>query len=397
MLHTRIATHASDLEALVPRWRTLLDSAVHPEPVLTPLWLLTWWREFGEVDGRSLRVVVVEQGGELVGLVPLSWRTAVHRRAIPVRRLELLGTGEPEADEICSDYVGGLAARGCEQVVAEATAGALCEGALGEWDELRMPAMSGEDPLVVPLAGALGGRGVSAFVAPSGECPYIALPGTWDEYLRQLGSSRRYVVVRSLRELDRWAGKDGWDLRTARTPGELAEGVRVLRELHSERWTSAGREGVFASGRFARFHETVMPRLLAGEDGTQLELSWLSVKGEPIAAAYNVVYRRKLYFYQSGRRVDVPRGVRPGISLHAMAIRASIEAGRLEYDFLAGASRYKRDLALATRSLVTLRAVAPSLRARAVEAARSIAERAIARVRAARSPAPTESEEHAPE
>lgn len=397
MPEIRIATHVSELEALVPRWRELLARASNAEPVMTPLWLLTWCREFAEVDGRCLRVIVVEDGDDLVGLVPLSWRTAAHRRAIPVRRLELLGSGEAEADEICSDYLGGLAARGCEDEVAEAAAEALRDGSLGEWDELRMPAMNGESSIVAKLASSLAKRGIPAVIAQSGECPYISLPRTWDEYLQQLGSSRRYVVNRSLRELEKWAGKGGWELRTATTSDELAEGVRVLRELHAERWTAAGRQGVFASGRFARFHETVMPRLLAGEDGAELELSWLCVRGEPIAAAYNVIYGKKLHFYQSGRRVDVPKGVRPGIALHAMAIRRSIEAGRREYDFLAGASRYKRDLALATRPLVTLRAVAPSLRARAVEVARSLAERAIARVRAARQRAPAVAAEHASE
>ena len=91
------------------------------------------------------------------------------------------------------------------------------------------------------------------------------------------------------------------------------------------------------------------------------------------------------YFYQSGRRVDVPKAVRPGIALHALAIRASIESGLREYDFLAGASRYKRELALATRPLVTLRAVGTGRCARGRwRRCASLAERAIARVRAVR-------------
>jgi CelD/BcsL family acetyltransferase involved in cellulose biosynthesis len=127
-----------------------------------------------------------------------------------------------------------------------------------------------------------------------------------------------------------------------------------------------------------------MPRLWAGEDGASLDLLWLVVRGEPIAASYNIVFGNKVYFYQSGRRMDVPKTVRPGIAMHALAIQRSIEHGRREYDFLQGASRYKRDLAHASRALVTLRAVAPHLRARAVETARMMAERAIARVRARR-------------
>src|SRR5579862_9704511 len=123
----RILTDITELEGLAPAWRRLLARAAHTEPVLTPLWLLTWWRQFGDADGRSLRVVAVEDGGELVGLVPFVLRTATHRRAIPVRRVELLGTGEAEDEEIASEYVGGLAVDGRQHTVARITTDALME------------------------------------------------------------------------------------------------------------------------------------------------------------------------------------------------------------------------------------------------------------------------------
>jgi CelD/BcsL family acetyltransferase involved in cellulose biosynthesis len=382
MLQARVIEEREELERLAPRWRDLLAQAANAQPVLTPLWLLAWWREFGE-RGRSLRIIAVEDGGALVGMLPLSYRRAAHRGAIPVRRLELLATGEPEEHEIGSDYVGGLAVRGREADVAGVLARVLLEGRLGPWDELRMTAMSGEDPLVGPLAHALGAGNGAAPVEQAGESPYVPLPKTWEEYTRALGSSRRYVVTRSLRELETWSA-GSWELRRARTPEDLAEGTRVLHELHAERWTSEGRQGVFSSERFTRFHGEVMPRLLAGEDGASLELVWLVARGQPLAAAYSIVYGGKLYFYQSGRRVDVPKSLRPGIALHALSIRSSIEAGLREYDFLAGASRYKRELALASRPIVTLRAVAGGARARGVEAMRVLAERAIGRLRTAR-------------
>ena len=76
----------------------------------SPLWLLTWWGVFG--DGRRLRVWTFWRGDELVGVAPLCLRRHWYPPGIPYRRLELLGSGEDEADEICSDYLGVVAAPG---------------------------------------------------------------------------------------------------------------------------------------------------------------------------------------------------------------------------------------------------------------------------------------------
>jgi CelD/BcsL family acetyltransferase involved in cellulose biosynthesis len=376
------------MEGLVPAWRGLLGRAVHAEPVRTPLWLLAWWRQFGERGGRELRTIAVEDCGELVGLVPLVIRNAAYRHAIRVRRVELLGMGEREADEVASDYVGALVARGKQDDVARAVADAIVDGLLGPWDELRLPGMSSEDPFVPRFAEALRGRGLAAPVTRSAEAHFVSLPRTWSTYLRELGSSRRYRVNRSLRELDRWAGRGGWEVRSAVSATDLDEGRRILRDLSAHRLSAAERDGAFAKARFERFHDEVMPRLWAGEDGASLDLRWLTVRGRPIAATYSVVFGNKVYFYQSARRTDLPRALRPGIAMHALAIQRSIEAGRREYDFLQGTSRYQRDLAKGCRSLVTLRAVAPHLRARAVEAARLIAERAVTQVRCLRRSGP---------
>jgi CelD/BcsL family acetyltransferase involved in cellulose biosynthesis len=119
-----------------------------------------------------------------------------------------------------------------------------------------------------------------------------------------------------------------------------------------------------------------MPRLLARGE---LELMWLSANDQPIAATYNVISNGAVQFYQSGRRMDLPRELRPGVVLHALAIRRAIELKRREYDFLAGGARYKIDLALAVRPLCSLQLV----RRRRAELARQAYARASSMVRAA--------------
>jgi CelD/BcsL family acetyltransferase involved in cellulose biosynthesis len=107
--------------------------------------------------------------------------------------------------------------------------------------------------------------------------------------------------------------------------------------------------------------------------------------GEAVAVSYSVVHDGRVHFYQGGRATAVPKGVRPGIVLHLHAIKAAIEAGRREYDFLAGDARYKLQLATATRPLVALRVTRPSLpeAARtAVSAGRALLVEGRARARA---------------
>jgi CelD/BcsL family acetyltransferase involved in cellulose biosynthesis len=354
-----ILEDARALADLAGAWSDLLSRSDADGLVLSPSWLLPWWTIFGPIGGRRLSVAVFREGKAIAGIAPLLGRRHWYSPGIPFRRLELLGSGEPEEDEICSEYIGVIAARGAEEAVADALAERLCEGAFGAWDELVLPAMDGGARLPHLIAGALGRAGVLVRMEATSVAPYATLPSTWEAYLGAMTSHGRHFINRSLRDFDRWAGGDV-AVRRASTPAELDEGKRVLVALHQDRWAD---QGAFGSSRFKAFHDAVMPALLA--DGA-LDLLWLEARGEPVACLYNLRRGDKIYVYQSGRRTDLPNAIRPGIVLHARAIRRAIEEGVREYDFLAGDSRYKRRLASASRPIVRLRAV----RGRLLEAAR---------------------------
>jgi CelD/BcsL family acetyltransferase involved in cellulose biosynthesis len=372
-VQARVIDHIDDLRRLAPSWWELLSRAVHPQPTQTPLWLIAWWNAFGGTGGRELRVVVIESGGgEVLGIVPLLRRWVRHEGLIPVSTLELVGSGEEREDEVFSEYIGAIVARGHETVVAKAFAEALRQGRLGTWDELLMPAMSTEDPVVWLIAAALRAQTMAVEVTTTHECPCLPLPATWEAYLAELDGPRRYFVRRTLRDLNAWAGPGGAVLRRASNESELHQGWSILQDLHEERWKGGG---AFSSAPFRRFHDAVMAGLLEGIGGT-LDLLWLEVAGAPVAALYNIVYQGNVHFYQSGRKLDVPKNARPGIAIHLLAIRRAIEAGYHTYDFLARADPYKQKLApKQRRHLVALSAIAPTARARAVGEMRRTARR----------------------
>ncbi len=377
-LTTRVVTDIEQLAAVRDDWAALLIRSANNVPTLSPTWLLQWWRTFGASAERALTAVLFFDGGRLVGLAPLLSRPLRSRIGIPFRRIELMASGEDEAEEISSEYIGIIAERSALEAVADALATALARRALGPWDELSLEAMNGDSSFPILFAAALESHGIAAHTEVTSVAHHIRLPPTWDDYLAALPSTRRYMVRRTMRDFDRWAGTTT-RIERAQTPEELARGIRILLALHAERWRRNGVSGAFSAPRFQAFHEAVMPELLAAH---ALELVWISVHDEPIAVSYNVVWDNKIHFYQSGRSINVPRGIRPGIVMHAHAIRAAIAAGYREYDFLSGDAhaRYKADLATDARPIVHLRALRPSITA----AARRATELAIDQVRAFR-------------
>ena len=336
-------------------WAALLERSSCNEPTLSPMWMAAWWRVFGGEDGRVIRAVLLYDHGRLVGLAPLLARTVRYRNLIPIRRIELIASGEPEADEICSDYVGLIAERGMERQVAHAVVNALVQGSLGSWDELVLDVMNAESPMTEHTIRQLRRACLPVELVERRPCPYTPLPSRWDDYLSRLSSSDRYLVRRSVRDLEKWAG-GSIEVEHAKSGAELAIGQQILIDLHGQRWQQAGTGGVFSSEKFLRFHRLIMPALL--EQG-QLDLMWLRCKGEPIAAIYNIIWDNKVYFYQCGRRTDLPKKIRPGIAMHAYAMQHAIAMGRTSYDFLSGASRYKKQLAQGVTPLVQVRATRP--------------------------------------
>ena len=352
-LTTAVLTTIVEVERWRSEWESLMRRSSTSQATGSPFWLLAWWRIFGGRDGRALRVGLILDGTRLVGLAPCLRRTHRYRRVLPFRRIELLGTGEDEADEVASEYVGLIAERGREQGVADAFSRALCDGRFGECDEVVLSGLDGDAPLSSLLGPSLSRNGLLVEVTKLGSAPYVSLPSTWEEYLRSLSGSGRYLVNRSLRDFDGWAGNRSRVVRVTNA-AQLEEGMRVLVRLHEERWRADGRPGAFASRDFRAFHEAVLPELLA--QGA-LELSWLCVGEDPVAVSYSLVWNNRVQFYQGGRTIDVPKGIRPGIVLHAHSIRQAIEAGREEYDFLAGDGQYKRQLASTERAVSSIRGV----------------------------------------
>ncbi|MFH1131102.1 MAG: GNAT family N-acetyltransferase [Pseudomonadota bacterium] len=356
-MNSEIVKDISCLENMADEWAGLLERSATNEPTLSPIWMLNWWRVFGQDEGRKLRVILFRENGRLVGLAPLLIRRFRYRSGVSVKRLEFLASGEDYADEICSDYLGILVEKGFEQKVAQEFARILDSEEMGGWNELLLPRMNGESVLPALLCTTLRDLGAVRY-SLTGGAPYARLEKTWDEYLETLSSSRRSYISRSIRVFEKWAGNDV-KIECVARPEDIERGFEVLQKLHSERWTEAGHKGVFASSLFCDFHKKLMAAFLEKD---ALDLMWLVVQGEPFAVLYNFIWNNKVHFYQSGRKMDVPKKIYIGVVAQAYSIQRAIEAGMSEYDFLDGVSQHKMRFCQDVRPLCDLHLFRPSIK-----------------------------------
>jgi CelD/BcsL family acetyltransferase involved in cellulose biosynthesis len=338
--------------ALRDAWDGLFRDACNAAPPLQHEWLSAWWRVNGGVYGNgrdALRVLCIWRNqDELIGVLPLYQRRA-QRIAEGGRWLTYLSTGEPEADEICPDYMDLLCKREMRDVCADLAWRTLC-GELGHsYDRLELPSMA--DCSVMVKWARLQGSQHDLQVSPAGVCPLADLGGGFDAYLGRLSGNTRQQARRLLRA----AQGAKVSLEVAGTASEAEEYLQQMIDLHQARWQAVGKPGCFASRRFTEFHrqlaavwvpqgKAILSRLRCGED--------------VLAVKYGFVSGPKYDFYQSGVKMDEEAPIRsPGIVSFLMLMRHVCDRGISTFDFLRGASGYKYRLATSAQPLVSVRRV----------------------------------------
>jgi CelD/BcsL family acetyltransferase involved in cellulose biosynthesis len=229
-------------------------------------------------------------------------------------------------------------------------------GADRGWDELTLDGFAPEDALPFLLSEPR----LTDRLEPCRTVDLRRAGPAGGHVLPILPSSARRKVRRSLDVLG--------DVETewAETEDHALDILEELVLLHQTRWTAAGRPGAFASRRVASFHRELVARLLPR--GAVI-LFRIRARSGTVGCLYHFVERDRVLFYQSGfSPFENDRAVTSGFVTHALCMQSCFDRGLVEYDFLAGQSRYKDDLATDTRELVWATYRRPAVKWRIVDA-----------------------------
>jgi CelD/BcsL family acetyltransferase involved in cellulose biosynthesis len=126
--------------------------------------------------------------------------------------------------------------------------------------------------------------------------------------------------------------------RLAIGPGDTADTMARLAELHQQIRTTAGDAGSFATADLRRFHIAAARRF---EAAGRLRLYRLDVGEQTIAAILCYRYGETVSFYSTGYAPEW-KTYGPGRQIMARAIAGAIDEGATTFDLLRGDESHKK-------------------------------------------------------
>lgn len=332
---TRVITEARALAPVIDDWRRLAHEA--GLPFASPSWCLAFWRTMHEPEGNELRVVVVHEGGRVVGIGPFY-------RSAPTALLGdstwwTLGSG-------IAQRTGPLAARGHHDRVAAG----IAEAMIGDQPPpslLRLPAGD--------AAAGWGRRieerwpvGRRPRVRQHGE-PGLAVQipagGSYATWLGNQSKNFRSEIGRRGRNF----GRDGGSVRLVVDPQELGPAITTLFELHLARFAELRKP----SGLNERTRRATLAAsfALATDEPGALRVWTAEAEGRVLGALMFAVAGLRMCFYNGGIDPEAARASL-GTVLLARAVEDAHDLGLEILDLGAGDQHYKQRFAGADDPLI---------------------------------------------
>jgi CelD/BcsL family acetyltransferase involved in cellulose biosynthesis len=316
-----VTRSVKELDLLREEWADLLSRCPQATIFQTWEWNRTWWDMFGTTE--QLFLLQIREKDQLVGIAPL-YITRSPRA--PVRKLVFVGN-------VITDYTDILAPVESAREVWDSVLRYSISERLADFVELQnlcSPAALWDSIATLCKTGfSLCWKEFEG----EGSC-CVALPATWNEYLKRLSNIVRSNLMRRRRNLVK---------AVTRVEARLADDTEVPRvmtalfDLHQKRWNSRQMPGNLKLDRVRQFHRKVAEQF---QRRGWLRLHYLRVEEQIVAVQYAFRFRDRYYGYLNGFDPAFRR-FSPGSSLIAAAIQQAISEGCSEFDLLRGEEHYK--------------------------------------------------------
>jgi CelD/BcsL family acetyltransferase involved in cellulose biosynthesis len=361
---SRLSTVA-EIDSLEHGWRALEGRCSGVTPFMTWEWNASVARHYG--GERPLWVMTIHDGDDLIGIAPLAETRLAGLRVLRVLS-SALGTYS------MADYQDLLLAKDREDEAIMA----LCDNLTQRrgWDVFHCQELPEASPTSRRLMEVAALRGWPVTLQSGSDVHSLPISGSWDEYKATLSRSTRNDGGRLTRKLIAEHG-----MFFTSVDGDLTQVHRVMEDLfdlHTRRWQSVGKPGIFRGPRQREFHQEVASRFAVRG---MLAVSVLRAGEETIAIKYGFQTNGTRYYYSGGFSAD-PKWdhFRLGLVLDLALLKDAFDQGTRCVDFMRGDGHYKDHYRMDTHLNLDL-TLFPSQRARLQYRLAHLARGGMARMR----------------
>lgn len=285
-LQVRTIRTWDELEAIRPAWESILQDAEGLTIFSTLEWLGAWWKSFVK-DKELVAPVFLNADDEVVGVVPLYADLIEPALPFRLRRLRFVGDGSEDSDNL-------------DLIIRKGYQAACTQSFLSwlesnpEWDICELNTLPWDSAAVPSLVSDLKSRRWT-FRRLGRPRSTIALPETWESYLKQTISNKEKTKI--VYYTNRLHKHFHVSITKCDATQALPASLDALFGLHQKRWQMLGKPGAFASAQRRELYYNMAASFL--ERGW-LEFWILQLDGKPAAAQYGFRYRDVVYSLQEG-------------------------------------------------------------------------------------------------
>jgi CelD/BcsL family acetyltransferase involved in cellulose biosynthesis len=341
MYQTRVIDSALQCSSLQDDWNALLayssNATVFNTFAWASCWLETYWR-----DDYALRIILIEAEGSLVALLPLYIQKSSNS-------CWFIGSGEPEAEEVASEYL--------DFIVHRDHAGSAV---LATHINIELQALSHYRLILVNCCASSYAANLlrvhrRAFYKVTGAVYKLPIEDTFAATAKHFSKNQLKNARQCLNRFNVAPELEYLPFHST----EFETNWQALQQLHQKDWTARGKPGAFHSVRFSRFHclmHEKFPEITQAFVALRLNDEWLAIH-------HFYVFGEHYCFYVAGTEKDRESRLSPGLMLHVLAMQQLSGTGA-KYDFLKGGTNnsYKAKFCRAGDAFYTITVFEQSMR-----------------------------------
>lgn len=336
-----------DLESA---WNRLAQDAELDHPFLEHLWTRTWWECFGQ--GTRMHLLLVKDGGDLVGIAPLM-ETSVRMFGITLRRLGFFYNAHVPR----SGFLISRKAQGVHSAIWNYLSNKP------QWDLLQLCQLQAGSETMQSLSDLAAGSGYKTETWASSDCPYIPIRTTWDEYSAGLSAKHRANLRNRAKRLDSLGPAETESISTQEgLEAAMADGLR----LEAAAWKGDAGTAISCDPALAEFYSRLAHR--SAQRGW-LRLRFLRSRSERIAFDYSLCYKRRVFLLKHGYDPQYAP-FSPSQLLLQSAIQGAFNDSFDEYEILGDNTEWKQSWTDDTKRHLWLFVFSNTLQARYAHAAK---------------------------